>query len=327
MLAEPLDAKGFPILGTQCDAIHQGEDRQSFKKLLESLGLQQPPNDTFQTAQEALEKVVHIGYPCILRPSYVLGGRGLTKIHNRRELETYLATCDLTHPILMERFMAHAMELDVDAIHDGQATLICGILEQLEPAGIHSGDSSCILPTVHVPQDMLDKIQAQTHAIAKALRILGFLNIQFLIHDGELYVLEANPRASRTIPIVSKATGVPLVKVATRVILGQSLKEQGYISNTIAPHDESHQTLDTRYTSIPAPNLFFLKEPVFSFSKLPGADTTLGPEMKSTGELMLVGRTLDEVMAKAHGESLTEGMGVYGLKMYPKKKGTMKVPL
>ena len=313
MLAGPLAAKGVPILGTQCDGIHQAEDRQAFKKLLDTLGLQQPPNDTFQTAQEALDKVAHIGYPCILRPSYVLGGRGLTKIHNRGELETYLATFDVTHPILMERFMAHAMELDVDAIHDGQTTLICGILEQLESAGIHSGDSSCIFPTVNVPMDMLDKIKAQTHAIAKALHILGFLNIQFLIQDGELYVLEANPRASRTIPFVSKATGVPLVKIATRVILGQSLKEQGYISNTIASHDESQHTLETSYASIPAPNLFFLKKPVFSFSKLPGADTILGPEMKSTGELMLVGRTVDEVMAKGRGERFSAGMGVYGL--------------
>ena len=160
---------------------------------------------------------------------------------------------------------------------------------------------------------MLDKIKAQTHAIAKALHILGFLNIQFLIQDGELYVLEANPRASRTIPFVSKATGVPLVKIATRVILGQSLKEQGYISNTIASHDESQHTLETSYASIPAPNLFFLKKPVFSFSKLPGADTILGPEMKSTGELMLVGRTVDEVMAKGRGERFSAGMGVYGL--------------
>ncbi len=292
-LALDLEANGVPIIGTSPDMIDAAEDRERFQKLLHALGLRQPPNATARTEPEALEKAAALGYPLVVRPSYVLGGRAMEIVHEQRDLERYMREAvKVSHdsPVLLDRFLNDAIECDVDCIRDAGtdgaegATFIGGVMEHIEQAGVHSGDSACSLPPYSLSAETVTEIKRQTAAMAKALNVVGLMNVQFAIQniDGKdvIYVLEVNPRASRTVPFVSKATGIQLAKVAARCMVGQSLASQGIQSEVTPPY-------------------FSVKEAVFPFVKFPGVDTILGPEMKSTGEVMGVGKTFGEAFVKS----------------------------
>jgi carbamoyl-phosphate synthase large subunit len=287
-LALGLEAAGVPIIGTSPDMIDAAEDRERFQKLLQKLGLRQPPNATARTEPEALEKAAALGYPLVVRPSYVLGGRAMEIVHEQRDLERYMREAvKVSHdsPVLLDRFLNDAIECDVDCIRDPEGkTFIGGVMEHIEQAGVHSGDSACSLPPYSLSAATVDELKRQTAAMASALSVVGLMNVQFAIQhvDGKdvIYVLEVNPRASRTVPYVSKATGIQLAKVAARCMAGQSLASQGITKEVTPPY-------------------FSVKEAVFPFVKFPGVDTILGPEMKSTGEVMGVGKTFGEAFVKS----------------------------
>jgi carbamoyl-phosphate synthase large subunit len=287
-LALGLEANGVPIIGTSPDMIDAAEDRERFQKLLHVLELRQPPNATARTEPEALEKAAALGYPLVVRPSYVLGGRAMEIVHEQRDLERYMREAvKVSHdsPVLLDRFLNDAIECDVDCIRDSVgATWIGGVMEHIEQAGVHSGDSACSLPPYSLSAATVAEIKRQTAAMAHALHVVGLMNVQFAIQnvDGKdvIYVLEVNPRASRTVPFVSKATGVQLAKVAARCMVGQTLAQQGVNKEVTPPY-------------------FSVKEAVFPFVKFPGVDTILGPEMKSTGEVMGVGKTFGEAFVKS----------------------------
>ena len=287
-LALDLEANGVPIIGTSPDMIDAAEDRERFSALLRELHLLQPPNATARTEPEALEKASLLGYPLVVRPSYVLGGRAMEIVHEQRDLERYMREAvKVSHdsPVLLDRFLNDAIECDVDCIRDDTgATFIGGVMEHIEQAGVHSGDSACSLPPYSLSVETVTEIKRQTAAMAAALNVVGLMNVQFAIQhvDGKdvIYVLEVNPRASRTVPFVSKATGIQLAKVAARCMVGQSLASQGITKEVTPPY-------------------FSVKEAVFPFVKFPGVDTILGPEMKSTGEVMGVGKTFGEAFVKS----------------------------
>ncbi len=291
-LALGLEAAGVPIIGTSPDMIDAAEDRERFQKLLNDLGLRQPPNATARTESEALEKAAALGYPLVVRPSYVLGGRAMEIVHEQRDLERYMREAvKVSHdsPVLLDRFLNDAIECDVDAIRDATGRVfIGGVMEHIEQAGVHSGDSACSLPPYYLSKETVAELKRQTAAMAEGLNVVGLMNVQFAIQEvdasGEkkdvVFVLEVNPRASRTVPFVSKATGIQLAKVAARCMAGQSLDSQGIGEEVNPPY-------------------FSVKEAVFPFVKFPGVDTILGPEMKSTGEVMGVGKTFGEAFVKS----------------------------
>ncbi len=290
-LALDLEANGVPIVGTSPDMIDAAEDRERFQKLLQDLGLRQPPNRTARTETEALALAQEIGYPLVVRPSYVLGGRAMEIVHEQRDLERYMREAvKVSHdsPVLLDHFLNDAIEVDVDCLSDGSRTFIGGVMEHIEQAGVHSGDSACSLPPYSLSQDTIDELKRQTALMAKGLNVIGLMNVQFAIQqiekDGKVedivFVLEVNPRASRTVPFVSKATGLQLAKIAARCMVGQSLASQGIEKEVVPPY-------------------FSVKEAVFPFVKFPGVDTILGPEMKSTGEVMGVGKTFGEAFVKS----------------------------
>ena len=283
-IAKELTEENVPIVGTSADSIHQAEDRKYFQSLLHKLKLKQPPNATASTVDEALAAAENIGYPLVVRPSYVLGGRAMEIVRDQDQLSAYMkAAIDVSHdsPVLLDQFLSDAIEVDVDAVCDGQDVVIGGVMEHIELAGVHPGDSSCSLPAFNLTDEIQHKIRAQSRDLAYALNVVGLVNVQFAIKGNDIYVLEVNPRASRTVPFVSKATAVPLAKVGARCMLGQTLKEQGITREII-------------------PSFYSVKEAVFPFEKFPGAEPILGPEMKSTGEVMGIGRTFGEAFWKAY---------------------------
>ncbi|MBV8656945.1 MAG: carbamoyl-phosphate synthase large subunit [Burkholderiales bacterium] len=290
-LARALEANGVPIIGTSPDMIDAAEDRERFQKLLQDLGLRQPPNATARNEKDALVLAAEIGYPLVVRPSYVLGGRAMQIVHSEDDLTRYMREAvkvSNDSPVLLDRFLNDAIEIDVDALSDGESVILGGIMEHIEQAGVHSGDSACSLPPYSLSNELQDELRRQTVAMAKALKVVGLMNVQFAIQGETVFVLEVNPRASRTVPYVSKATGRPLAMIAARCMAGQTLASQGVVSEVIPPY-------------------FSVKEAVFPFIKFPGVDTILGPEMKSTGEVMGVGRTFAEAYVKsqlAAGEKL-----------------------
>ena len=282
-LAVPLARAGVPILGTSPDSIDRAEDRDRFKELLAKLNLRQPPNGTASTQAEALEVAGRIGYPVVVRPSYVLGGRAMKIVYEPAELADFIDTAAKVSPehrVLIDKFLEDAIEVDVDAIADGRRCVIGGIMEHIEEAGVHSGDSASVLPPHSLPKEIIDSIKAQTKALAAELNVIGLMNIQYAVKDSLVYVLEVNPRASRTVPFVSKATGVPLAKLATRVMLGRSLEELGFTTEVEPTHVS-------------------VKESVFPFVRFPGVDILLGPEMRSTGEVMGIGPSFGISFAKS----------------------------
>jgi carbamoyl-phosphate synthase large subunit len=282
-LARALEANGVPIIGTSPESIDVAEDRERFQKLLTKLGLRQPPNRTARTESEALAHAQEIGYPLVVRPSYVLGGRAMEIVHEQTDLERYMREAvkvSNDSPVLLDRFLNDAIEIDVDCLFDGQQVFIGGVMEHIEQAGVHSGDSACSLPPFSLSDEMTTEIKRQTALMARALNVSGLMNVQFAVQKGDVYVLEVNPRASRTVPFVSKATGLQLAKIAARAMAGKTLAAQG-ITKEVVPH------------------YFSVKEAVFPFVKFPGVDTILGPEMKSTGEVMGVGVTFGEAFVKS----------------------------
>ncbi|WP_410497576.1 carbamoyl-phosphate synthase large subunit [Chitinibacter sp. S2-10] len=286
-LARALEANGVPIIGTTPDMIDAAEDRERFQKLLQDLNLRQPPNATARNEQDALHLARELGYPLVVRPSYVLGGRAMEIVHSDKDLERYMREAvkvSNDSPVLLDRFLNDAIEVDVDAISDGTDVIIGGIMEHIEQAGVHSGDSACSLPPYSLSKDLQDELRRQTVLMAKGLNVVGLMNVQFAIQgkgsDAKVFVLEVNPRASRTVPYVSKATSVPLAKVAARCMVGQTLVQQGVTTEVIPPY-------------------YSVKEAVFPFAKFPGVDSILGPEMKSTGEVMGVGVSFAEAFVKS----------------------------
>ncbi|HHT7629962.1 carbamoyl-phosphate synthase large subunit [Pasteurella multocida] len=282
-LANDLHANGVNIIGTSADSIDAAEDRERFQQILYKLHLKQPTNRTARNAEEAVKLAEEVGYPLVVRPSYVLGGRAMQIVYNVDELQRYMreaVSVSNDSPILLDHFLNNAIEVDVDCICDGAEVVIGGIMQHIEQAGIHSGDSACSLPPYSLSQEVQDEIRRQTAEMAFALGVKGLMNVQFAVQDGVIYVLEVNPRASRTVPFVSKATGRPLAKIAARVMAGESLKAQGIQGEVIPP-------------------FYSVKEAVFPFIKFPGVDTVLGPEMRSTGEVMGVGTTFAEAFLKA----------------------------
>jgi len=282
-LARALEANGVPIIGTSPDAIDHAEDRERFQQMVEKLNLLQPPNRLAFSADSAAAQAAEIGYPLVVRPSYVLGGRGMEIVYNEEELNRYMKTAIMVSndsPVLLDRFLDDAIEVDVDAICDGKDVVIGGIMEHIEQAGVHSGDSACALPTYSLNEEIKDRMREQVRQMALELGVVGLMNTQFAIQGDNIYLLEVNPRASRTVPYVSKAIGVPLAKVAARCMAGLSLAEQGVTEEVI-------------------PEYYSVKEAVFPFIKFQGVDPILGPEMKSTGEVMGVGRSFGEAFAKS----------------------------
>jgi carbamoyl-phosphate synthase large subunit len=282
-LARDLEAAGAPIIGTTPDSIDLAEDRERFQKLIDKLGLRQPPNRTATDPEQAVKLAEDIGYPLVVRPSYVLGGRAMEIVYAEDELRRYMrdaVTVSNDSPVLLDRFLDDAIEVDYDAVCDGEQVLTGAIMEHIEQAGVHSGDSACSLPPHALSANLQDQLREQAGKLAKALNVVGLMNAQFAIQANDIYILEVNPRASRTVPYVSKATGIPLAKVAARCMVGKSLKQQGLEKQVI-------------------PEYFCVKEAVFPFVKFPSVDPILGPEMKSTGEVMGVGRNFAEAYAKA----------------------------
>ena len=310
--ARELEANGVPIMGTTPDMIDAAEDRERFQKLLHDLGLKQPPNRTARTEEAAIRLAAEIGYPLVVRPSYVLGGRAMEIVHEQKDLERYMRDAikvSNDSPVLLDRFLNDATEVDVDALCDGKQVVIGGIMEHIEQAGVHSGDSACSLPPFSLTPEIQDELRRQTAMMAEGLNVVGLMNVQFAIQgrgdDAVVYVLEVNPRASRTVPFVSKATGLPLAKIAARCMAGRSLADQGVTGEVIPPY-------------------FSVKEAVFPFNKFPGVDSILGPEMKSTGEVMGVGRSFGEAFVKsqiASGTRLpTSGKAFVSVKQGDKPK-------
>ncbi|MBF5055844.1 carbamoyl phosphate synthase large subunit [Alcanivorax sp. 521-1] len=293
-LARDLQAFGVPIIGTSPDAIDEAEDRERFQQMVNKLGLKQPPNRTARSLDEGLRLAAEIGYPLVVRPSYVLGGRAMEIVYNEAELRSYMnnaVSVSNDSPVLLDRFLDDAIEVDVDAVCDGKQVVIGGIMQHIEQAGVHSGDSACSLPPYSLDAAVQDVMREQAGAMALELGVIGLMNVQFAVKGDEVYVLEVNPRASRTVPYVSKCIGVSLAKVAARCMAGVSLAEQGFTKEV-------------------APRHYFVKEAVFPFAKFPKVDPILGPEMKSTGEVMGVGATFAEAFGKASlgaGERLPKG--------------------
>jgi carbamoyl-phosphate synthase large subunit len=282
-LAEGLHANGVPIIGTSPDMIDRAEDRERFQKMLEELGLKQPPNRTARNPEQAIALAEEIGYPLVVRPSYVLGGRAMEIVHHQSDLERYMREAvkvSNDSPVLLDRFLNDAIEVDVDAVSDGKQVVIGGIMEHIEQAGVHSGDSACSLPPFSLSEQLQAQLREQTIAMAAELNVVGLMNVQYAIQGDTVYVLEVNPRASRTVPYVSKATGLALAKISARCMAGKTLASQGITGEVVPPY-------------------YCVKEAVFPFIKFPGVDTILGPEMKSTGEVMGVGGTFAEAFVKA----------------------------
>ncbi len=289
-LARDLERNGVPIIGTSPDMIDAAEDRERFQKMLQELGLKQPPNRTARNPDSAIRMAEEIGYPLVVRPSYVLGGRAMEIVREEADLRRYMTEAvkvSNKSPVLLDRFLNDAIEVDIDALSDGEDVVIGGIMQHIEQAGVHSGDSACSLPPYSLTSEVQDELRRQTVAMAKALKVVGLMNVQFAIQGGTVYVLEVNPRASRTVPFVSKAIGAPLAKIAARAMAGISLKSQGFEKEIIPPY-------------------FSVKEAVFPFRKFPGVDTILGPEMKSTGEVMGVGDNFGEAFVKSQLASSSE---------------------
>ncbi len=283
-LARALEENGVPIIGTSPDAIDRAEDRERFQQMVNKLGLKQPANATVSNMEEALARAEDIGFPLVVRPSYVLGGRAMEIVYDMKDLKRYLneaVKVSNDSPVLLDRFLDDAIEVDIDAVSDGQTVVIGGIMEHIEQAGVHSGDSACSLPPYSLPKEIQDVMREQVKAMALELDVVGLMNTQFAVKDGEVYLIEVNPRAARTVPFVSKATGVALAKIAARAMAGQSLVEQGFTEEVIPP-------------------FFSVKEVVLPFAKFRGVDPLLGPEMRSTGEVMGVGDTFEEAYAKAN---------------------------
>jgi carbamoyl-phosphate synthase large subunit len=282
-LAEGLEAAGAPIIGTTPDSIDLAEDRERFQQMVEELGLLQPPNRTARSAEEATDLADQIGFPLVVRPSYVLGGRAMEIVHDQDDLQRYMheaVSVSNDSPVLLDRFLDDAIEVDADAICDGTDVLIGGIMEHIEQAGVHSGDSACSLPPYSLSADIQAQLREQVRLMALKLNVVGLMNAQFAVQGDKIYIIEVNPRGSRTVPFVSKATGRPLAKIAARCMAGTSLKEQGIDKEIV-------------------PEYFSVKEAVFPFIKFLGVDPVLGPEMKSTGEVMGVGRSFGEAFGKA----------------------------
>ena len=282
-LARDLEAAGAPIIGTSPDSIDLAEDRERFQALVEELGLKQPPNRVASSKEEALQLGADVGYPLVVRPSYVLGGRAMEIVHNDEDLAAYMdAAINVSNdsPVLLDRFLDLATEVDVDCIADGERVLVGGVMEHIEQAGVHSGDSGCSLPPFSLSPEIQKELEEQVVKLAQGLNVVGLMNTQFAIQGDAVYLLEVNPRASRTAPFVSKAIGVPLAKIAAKVMVGESLSKQGFVDQRV-------------------PDYYSVKEAVFPFIKFPGSDPILGPEMKSTGEVMGVGRSFGEAYAKA----------------------------
>ena len=289
-LARELEQEGAPIIGTLPDDIDAAEDRERFQQIIENLNLKQPPNRTARNPKQAIKLAEEIGYPLVVRPSYVLGGRAMEIVHEKKDLERYMREAvkvSNESPVLLDRFLNDAIEIDIDAISDGKIVVVAGIMEHIEQAGVHSGDSACSLPPYSITKKMQKKLIVQTKLMAKALNVIGLMNVQFAIQNEDIYVLEVNPRASRTVPFVSKAIGKPLAKIAAKVMAGKTLKSLNLVKEI-------------------EPNFFSVKEAVFPFIKFPGVDTILGPEMKSTGEVMGIGKTFVEAYIKSQlGASTT----------------------
>ena len=282
-LVKRLELAGVPVIGTPPDAIDRAEDRERFQQLIQKLGLRQPPNCTVRSVEESIEEANKITYPLVVRPSYVLGGRAMEIVYNEEELKRYMHRAVMVSnesPVLLDYFLSSAIEIDVDVVSDGERVVVGAIMQHIEQAGIHSGDSACSLPPYNLTMKVQDQIREQVSALALELGVVGLMNTQLAYQDGEIYVIEVNPRASRTVPFVSKCIGTSLAKVAARCMIGTSLKEQGFTKEII-------------------PKTFAVKEAVFPFNKFPGVDPILGPEMKSTGEVMGVGTTFAEAYAKA----------------------------
>ena len=282
-LANALQNAGVPIIGTSPEDIARSENRQLFKEVLDEIGLMQPPNGTATSSEEAVPIAASLGYPVIVRPSFVLGGRAMQIVYDEKLLQEYMDSAvqaSPEHPVLIDKYLEEAIEVDVDAISDGQITVIGGIMEHIEEAGVHSGDSDCVLPPYTLVDEQIDQLKECTYALAKALNVCGLMNVQFAIKNDEIYVLEVNPRASRTVPFVSKAIGVPLAKLAARVMAGKTLKELNFTNEIV-------------------PEYFSVKAPVFPFNRFPGANSRLGPEMKSTGEVMGIDTDVSRAFAKA----------------------------
>jgi carbamoyl-phosphate synthase large subunit len=289
-LARDLERNGVPIIGTSPDMIDAAEDRERFQQMLHDLGLKQPPNRTARNPESAIRMAEEIGYPLVVRPSYVLGGRAMEIVREEADLRRYMTEAvkvSNKSPVLLDRFLNDAIEVDVDALSDGEQVVIGGIMQHIEQAGVHSGDSACSLPPYSLSKEVQDELRRQTVAMAKALKVIGLMNVQFAIQGDTVYVLEVNPRASRTVPYVSKAIGAPLAKIAARAMAGISLKSQAFEKEIIPPY-------------------FSVKEAVFPFRKFPGVDTILGPEMKSTGEVMGVGDNFGEAFVKSQLASSSE---------------------
>lgn len=297
-LAVPLEREGVPILGTRPDSIDRAEDRKRFKELLDSLGLLQAESGTAVSCDEAVDVANRIGYPVMVRPSYVLGGRAMEIVYDEESIRNYMSRAvkaSPEKPVLVDRYLEDAIEIDVDAISDGKRVLVAGVMEHIEEAGVHSGDSACSLPPFSLAKEIITEIERQTEALALELGVVGLMNVQFAVKDGKIYVLEVNPRASRTVPFVSKAIGLPLAKIAAKLMAGRSLDDIGL-------------------TKIPALRHIAVKEAVFPFSKFPGVDTLLGPEMKSTGEVMGIDTDFGMSFAKsqiAAGNSVPVGGTVF----------------
>ncbi|MGB4859412.1 MAG: carbamoyl-phosphate synthase large subunit, partial [Dokdonella sp.] len=284
-LARALEANGVPIIGTSPDSIDLAEDRERFQQMIDKVGLQQPPNRIARNAEQALALASEIGYPMVVRPSYVLGGRAMEVVHDDADLSRYIREAvrvSETSPVLLDRFLDHAIEVDVDIIADHEGNvLIGGLMEHIEEAGVHSGDSSCSLPPYSLSREIQDRLRVEVAAMARELKVVGLMNTQFAVQGDNIFVLEVNPRASRTVPFVSKATGVALAKIAARCMVGQTLAEQGATVEIV-------------------PDYYSVKEAIFPFLKFQNVDPILGPEMRSTGEVMGVGRTFGAAFARAH---------------------------
>jgi len=282
-LALPLEREGIKIIGTSPDSIDLAEDRERFAELLNRLGIKQPENGVARSYEEAFKIAERLGYPILVRPSYVLGGRAMEIVYDRDALRHYMThavSASPEHPVLIDKFLDDAIELDVDALGDGEEVVIGGIMEHIERAGVHSGDSACSLPPKSISQEVQDEIRRHAISLAKALNVCGLMNIQFAVQGTNVFVLEVNPRASRTVPFVSKAIGVPLAKLAARIMVGRKLRDLGFGAEVLPKH-------------------ISVKEAVFPFNKFPGVDTLLGPEMKSTGEVMGIDVSFGLAFAKA----------------------------
>jgi carbamoyl-phosphate synthase large subunit len=296
-LAHALEAAGIRILGTSPDAIDLAEDRRRFQELLTRLGLRQPENGTATSAEDAHAAAERIGYPVLIRPSYVLGGRAMEIITDAEQLDRYIGSAvevSGRNPVLVDSYLREATEVDVDAVSDGDEVVIAGVMEHIEEAGIHSGDSACALPPHTLPAAVVDEIGRQTRLLAEGLGVVGLMNVQFAVQNGDIYVLEVNPRASRTVPFVAKATGVPIAKIAARVMTGAKLS-----AFDLAQTHNGHVAV---------------KEAVFPFARFPGVDVVLGPEMKSTGEVMGLDKDFASAFLKSQigaGVDLPEGGGVF----------------